>query len=104
MIAKSRVSKSTIMCATRYGNVIASRGSVIPLFINQIKNNLPLTITNPNMTRFMMSLDEAIDLVFYCFENGKSGEIFIKKSPSASIDVIVKVLKDILIKMIYKKI
>ena len=95
MISKSRESKNTIMCATRYGNVIASRGSVIPLFINQIKNNLPLTITNPNMTRFMMSLDEAIDLVFYCFENGKSGEIFIKKSPSASIDVIVKVLKDI---------
>ena len=72
MISKSRESKNTIMCATRYGNVIASRGSVIPLFINQIKNNLPLTITNPNMTRFMMSLDEAIDLVFYCFENGKS--------------------------------
>lgn len=96
MIAKSRLTKDTIMCATRYGNVIASRGSVIPLFVDQIRKDLPVTITNPKMTRFIMSLDEAIDLVLFAFLNGKSGDIYVKKSPSASIEMIVKVLKNIM--------
>jgi len=95
MIAKSRNSSDTIICGTRYGNVMASRGSVIPLFIGQIKNNLPITITDPNMTRFIMSLKEAVDLVLFAFENGKSGEIYIHKALSATIRSIVDALKDI---------
>ena len=95
-VAKSRLTKNTIMCATRYGNVIASRGSVIPLFVDQIKKNLPITITNPKMTRFIMSLDDAIELVLFTFLNGKSGDIYVKKSPSASIEMIVNVLKNIM--------
>ena len=86
---------NTIICATRYGNVIASRGSVIPLFINQIKNNKPLTITNYNMTRFMMSLDDAVELVLFAFDKGKNGEIFVLNSPSAKIKTISEVLKNI---------
>lgn len=86
MVAESRnCSEGQTFCGTRYGNVIASRGSVIPLFINQIRNNGFITITNPNMTRFLMSLDEASDLVLYAFENGKNGDIFVQKSPSADI-------------------
>ena len=96
MIAKSRISSKTVICGTRYGNVIASRGSVIPLFINQIKNNLPVTITDPNMTRFMMSLQDAVNLVLFAFENGQPGEIYIHKAPSATIDTVVESLKDIL--------
>lgn len=86
-IAKSKTIKKekTIICGTRYGNVIASRGSVIPLFIDQIKNGKPLTITNPDMTRFLMTLEEAVELVLYAFENGKSGDIFVQKSVSATI-------------------
>ena len=84
-ISKSRESKGTIICITRYGNVIASRGSVIPLFIDQIKNNQPLTITNANMTRFMMTLDEAVDLVEQCFQFGNNGDLYVQKSPSATI-------------------
>ena len=95
MIAKSRNSSNTIICGTRYGNVMASRGSVIPLFIEQIKSNLPITITDPNMTRFMMSLDDAVNLVLFAFENGKSGEIFVHKAPAASIRSIVDVIKKI---------
>ena len=95
MIAKSRNSSDTIICGTRYGNVMASRGSVIPLFIGQIKNNLPITITDPNMTRFIMSLKDAVDLVLFAFENGKSGEIYIHKALSATIRSIVDALKDI---------
>ncbi len=95
-IAKSRSSKSTSICITRYGNVMASRGSVIPLFINLIKKNKPITVTNNNMTRFMMSLENAVDLVVYAFINGKSGEIFVQKAPSASIDILVQALKEIL--------
>ena len=82
----------SIFCGTRYGNVMASRGSVIPLFIDQIKNNKPLTITNPQMTRFMMTLDDAVDLVQFAFENGSNGDLFIQKSPSATIQVLAEAL------------
>lgn len=95
MIAKSRKNTNTIICATRYGNVIASRGSVIPLFVNQIKTNEPLTITNPKMTRYMMTLQEAVDLVMYAFQKGNRGDIFVQKSPAATIKLIALVLKDI---------
>lgn len=86
----------TVICCTRYGNVMASRGSVIPLFINQIRNNKPITITDPQMTRFMMSLDEAVSLVLYAFENGKSGDVFVQKSPAATVDLLAKTLRKIL--------
>ena len=89
-LAKSRDSYKTEICVTRYGNVMATRGSVIPLFINQIAAKKPITITNPNMTRFIMSIEEAIELVFYAFKNGKSGETFVQKSPSSTIDVLYK--------------
>ena len=95
MIAKSRKNNNTIICATRYGNVIASRGSVIPLFVNQIKTNEALTITNPKMTRYMMTLQEAVDLVMYAFQKGNRGDIFVQKSPAATIKLIALVLKDI---------
>jgi UDP-N-acetylglucosamine 4,6-dehydratase len=84
-IAESRNLSDTIVCLTRYGNVMASRGSVIPLFINQIKSGLPLTITDPNMTRFMMSLQEAVELVLFAFNNGNQGDLFVNKAPAASI-------------------
>lgn len=97
MIAKARLtdSKKTVLCGTRYGNVIASRGSVVPLFINQIKSGQPLTVTDPDMTRFMMTLDEAIDLVLYAFEHAKPGDIFVKKAPAATIGTLVSALKKI---------
>lgn len=87
MVARSRnIDEScVIFCGTRYGNVMASRGSVIPLFIKQIKEGKPLTITDPNMTRFLMSLDDALDLVLYAFENGKQGDIFVQKAPASTI-------------------
>ena len=85
MVAKSRISGDTILVGTRYGNVMASRGSVIPLFYEQIKNNQPITITDPEMTRFMMTLDNAVDLVLYAFEHGNSGDIFVQKSPASTI-------------------
>jgi len=84
--------EKSIFCGTRYGNVMASRGSVIPLFIEQIKNNKPLTITNPQMTRFMMTLDDAVDLVQFAFENGNNGDLFIQKSPAASIQTLAEAL------------
>ena len=84
-IAKSRVSGETKICCTRYGNVMCSRGSVIPLWIDQIQDNSPITITEPNMTRFIMSLDEAVDLVLYAFEYGQNGDLFIMKAPACSI-------------------
>ena len=90
IVAKSRNSGNTSICITRYGNVMASRGSVIPLFVNQILEKKPITITNPNMTRFMMTLNDAVDLVIYAFKNSKNGDIFIQKSPAATIDVLVK--------------
>ncbi len=87
MIAKARMTgrSETILCGTRYGNVIASRGSVIPLFIEQARNNQPITITDPDMTRFLMSLDEAVKLVLYAYRYGNSGDIFVRKSPAAKI-------------------
>jgi len=94
MVAKSRNldSSKTIFCGTRYGNVMASRGSVIPVFIDQIKKNKDLTITDPSMTRFMMSLDDAVNLVLFAFENAKQGDIFVQKSPAATIEVLAKAL------------
>ena len=88
-------SPKTQFCATRYGNVMGSRGSVIPLFINQIKNNKPLTITNPNMTRFLMSLEDSVNLVLHAFKYGHNGDIFIQKSPAAKISTIAKALIEI---------
>lgn len=92
--AKSRQadSEKTLICGTRYGNVMASRGSVIPLFIRQIKTRQPITITNPNMTRFLMSIDEAIDLVLYAFQNGNPGDIFVRKSPASTIGDLARAL------------
>ena len=84
-VAKSRKNSSTTICITRYGNVMASRGSVIPLFVDQILMDRPITITDPEMTRFMMSLDDAVDLVLYAFNNGSTGDIFVQKSPAIKI-------------------
>lgn len=95
MVAKSRISGNTILVGTRYGNVMASRGSVIPLFYEQINNNEPITVTDSNMTRFMMTLDDAVDLVFYAFENGNSGDIFVQKSPSSTIGELANAMIDI---------
>lgn len=92
MIAKSRNSKNTTICGTRYGNVMASRGSVIPLFVEQIKSGKPLTVTDPNMTRFMMTLEDAVNLVLFAFENGQAGDIFVQKAPAATIGLLSKVL------------
>ena len=91
-IAKSRTSKFTVICGTRYGNVMASRGSVIPYFYNQIKTKNKVTVTDPEMTRFMMTLDDAVELVIYAFKNGKSGDIFVQKSPSTTIGQLAKTL------------
>lgn len=93
-VAKGREVKnnSTIICRTRYGNVMASRGSVIPLFCEQIKQGLPLTITNPEMTRFMMTLDDAVDLVLYAFEHGEQGDLFVQKAPAATIETLAKAI------------
>ena len=85
----------TIICRTRYGNVMASRGSVIPLFCEQIEQGKPLTITNPDMTRFMMTLEDAVDLVIYAFEHGEQGDLFVQKAPAATIDTLVKTVKEI---------
>ena len=92
VIARSRqlLPGDTVLCLTRYGNVMASRGSVIPLFLNQIHEGKPITITNPDMTRFMMTLDDAVDLVLYAFENGQQGDLFVQKAPAATIDVLAK--------------
>lgn len=96
IVAKSRSSNSTVICATRYGNVMASRGSVIPLFTNQIRAGEPISITDPNMTRFMMTLDDAVDLVLYAFEHGKPGEIFVQKAPAATIQTLARALTGLL--------
>ena len=96
MLAKSmQESKITKFCATRYGNVMCSRGSVIPLFVNQIKNNDPITITDPNMTRYLMTLDESVDLVMHAFTNGLSGDIFVQKSPACTLLDLANALKNI---------
>jgi len=95
MVAKSRNSGNTNIVGTRYGNVMASRGSVIPLFHEQIIKNEPITITDPNMTRFMMTLDDAVELVLYAFENGNNGDIFVQKSPASTIGELAAALKNI---------
>ena len=96
-VAKSRTSDSTIICGTRYGNVMASRGSVIPHFYDQIKSGSDITVTDQNMTRFMMTLDDAVNLVLYAFENGNSGDIFVQKSPSTTIGELALTMKKIYI-------
>ena len=103
MMEKVAVSKSrnmndneTVICCTRYGNVMASRGSVIPLFIDQIRNNKDITITDPNMTRFKMSLDDAVDLVMFAFKNGQNGDIFVQKAPAATVGLLANTLKNML--------
>jgi UDP-glucose 4-epimerase len=98
MVAKARMYKdsSTVFCGTRYGNVMASRGSVIPLFLNQILAGEPLTVTDPNMTRFMMMIEGAVDLVIYAFAHGKPGDLFVQKAPSATIGTLAKALLKLL--------
>jgi len=93
--SKSRNVTNTMICATRYGNVMASRGSVIPLFIEQIKNDLPITVTDPNMSRFMMSLDDAVELVLFAFEHGECGDIFVQKAPAASVKTLAETLQNL---------
>lgn len=98
MVAKARMfgKSSTVFCGTRYGNVMASRGSVIPLFLNQFLAREPITITDPNMTRFMMTIEGAVDLVLYAYENGAPGDIFVQKAPSATIGTLVEALRRLL--------
>ena len=98
MVAKARtVDKSkTVICGTRYGNVMASRGSVIPLFIDQIRAGKPLSITDPNMTRFMMTLSDAVDLVLYAFEHGNNGDLFVQKAPAATVETLALALNSLL--------
>tara|TARA_B100001989_G_scaffold32019_1_gene19037 strand:- start:15982 stop:17001 length:1020 start_codon:yes stop_codon:yes gene_type:complete len=96
IVSKGRMNSDTMIACTRYGNVMASRGSVIPLFINQIRKNQPITITDPEMTRFMMTLDEAVDLVLFAFENGESGDIFVQKAPAATIKLLAETISNIL--------
>jgi UDP-glucose 4-epimerase len=95
VIAKARMNElsETIICLTRYGNVMGSRGSVIPLFINQIRQSKPLTVTDPNMTRFLMTLEDAVDLVLFAFENGQNGDIYVQKSPASTIETLVEAVK-----------
>jgi len=96
-VAKSRTvdPEKTLICGTRYGNVMASRGSVIPLFIDQIKSGQPLTVTDPNMTRFLMSLEEAVELVIFAFQHAKAGDIFVQKSPACTIGDLAEALKEL---------
>jgi UDP-N-acetylglucosamine 4,6-dehydratase/5-epimerase len=96
VVAKSRGVESTVICATRYGNVMASRGSVIPLFVEQVRAGKPITITDPAMTRFMMTLDDAVDLVLYAFEHGGPGDIFVQKAPAATIETLARALTSLL--------
>lgn len=95
IVAKSRTTSSTKICCTRYGNVMYSRGSVLPLWISQIKKGLPLTLTSPDMTRFIMSLDEAVDLVLFAFENGENGDILVQKAAATTINVLAEALKQL---------
>ena len=98
MVAKSRLCnpEHTVLCATRYGNVMASRGSVIPLFLDQLLNGKPITVTDPNMTRFLMSLEESVDLVLYAFQNAKPGDIFVQKAPASTVGDLAVALRDLL--------
>lgn len=97
MVAKARMQNSgdTVLCATRYGNVMASRGSVIPLFVSQLKDGKPLTVTDPNMTRFLMSLEDSVDLVLYAFEHGEQGDIFVQKAPASTVADLAQALKEV---------
>jgi UDP-glucose 4-epimerase len=97
MVAKARMQSDdeTVLCATRYGNVMASRGSVIPLFVSQLKEGKPLTVTDPNMTRFLMSLEDSVDLVLYAFEHGKQGDIFVQKAPASTVADLAQALKEL---------
>ena len=97
VVARSRQlsENDTILCLTRYGNVMGSRGSVIPLFCDQIENKIPITITNPDMTRFMMTLEDAVDLVLYAFEHGEQGDLFVQKAPAATIETLAKAICDL---------
>lgn len=97
MVAKSRMrlAGETVLCATRYGNVMASRGSVIPLFVGQLKEGKPITITDPAMTRFLMSLEDSVDLVLHAFEHGRQGDIFVQKAPASTIEVLAQALKEL---------
>ena len=97
MVAKSRMQgpNDPVFCATRYGNVMASRGSVIPLFVSQIKEGKPLTVTDPNMTRFLMSLEDSVDLVLYAYENAQQGDIFVQKAPASTVAVLAQALKEL---------
>jgi UDP-glucose 4-epimerase len=94
-VAAARNAGETVVCLTRYGNVMASRGSVIPLFLNQIKSGAPLTITDPNMTRFLMSLDDAVELVLFAFEHGNAGDLFVNKAPAATIGDLAQAIKEL---------
>jgi UDP-glucose 4-epimerase len=94
-VAKSRSAKNTVISGTRYGNVMCSRGSVIPLFIEQIKAGKPITITDPEMTRFLMSLEEAVDLVLFAFENAKSGDLMVQKAPACTIGVLAQAVREL---------
>jgi UDP-N-acetylglucosamine 4,6-dehydratase len=98
MVSKARMCDpaKTVLCATRYGNVMASRGSVIPLFLEQMRSGKPITITDPNMTRFLMSLDESVDLVMYAFEHANSGDIFVQKAPASTIQDLALAMRDML--------
>ena len=97
MVAKARTQRQneTVLCATRYGNVMASRGSVIPLFVSQLKEGKPLTVTDPNMTRFLMSLKDSVDLVLYAFKHGKQGDLFVQKAPASTVADLAQALKEI---------
>lgn len=97
MVARARMqnAEETILCATRYGNVMASRGSVIPLFVSQLKEGRPLTVTDPNMTRFLMSLEDSVDLVLHAFKHGTQGDIFVQKSPAATVNDVALAIKEI---------
>lgn len=97
MVAKARMQREgeTVLCATRYGNVMASRGSVIPLFVTQLKEGAPLTVTDPNMTRFLMSLEDSVDLVLYAFEHGMQGDIFVQKAPASTVADLAQALKEV---------
>lgn len=103
-IAESRNLKDTVVCLTRYGNVMASRGSVIPLFLNQIQKNEPITITDPNMSRFFMSLEDAVDLVLFAFEHGNPGDLFVNKAPAGKIGDLAKALMELTKKQVPVKI
>ena len=98
MVAKARTvdGSKTVICGTRYGNVMASRGSVIPLFIDQVRSGKPLSITDPNMTRFMMTLSDAVDLVLYAFEHGNNGDLFVQKAPAATVETLALALNSLL--------